>query len=140
MPGILADPRQPRTAICAGRVPGTPQRQAGEMPYVIVRHADGRLTASVSMVRELAEGRSVLAQRLEPPHYEVQYRVEPAPGGTRLELTMCWPDAPVTDKGEQLRSRLAQALQETASAYQAAIEPGGTGRTVPGRRERPAPQ
>ncbi len=132
-PGIPADPRQPYTAICAGRVPGTPERQAGEMPYVIVRHADGRLIASVSMVRELAEGRSVVVQRLEPPHYEVQYRVEPAPGGTRLELTMCWPDAPVTDQGEQLRSRLAQALQETASAYQAAIEPGGTGRTAPGQ-------
>jgi hypothetical protein len=130
-PGIPADPRQPCTAICAGRVPGTPQQQTGEMPYVIVAHADGRLIASVSMVRELAEGRSVLAQRLEPPHYEVQYRVAPAPGGTRLELTMCWPDAPVTDKGEQLRSRLAHALQQTASAYQAAIEPGGTGQTVP---------
>jgi hypothetical protein len=44
--------------------------------------------------------------------------------GTRLELTMCWPDAPVTDKGEQLRSHLTQALRQTASAYQAAIEPG----------------
>jgi hypothetical protein len=131
-PGIPADPRQPYTAICAGRVPGTPERKAGEMPYVIVRHADGPLIASVSIVRELAEGRSVVAQRLEPPHYEMHYRVEPAPGGTRLELTMCWPDAPVTDKGEQLRSRLAQALRETASAYQAAIEAGGTGRTVPG--------
>ena len=102
------------------------------MRYVIVRHADGQLSASASMVRELAEGRSLVTQRLEPPHYELRYQVEPAPGGTRLELTMCWPDAPVTDKGEQLRSRLAQALQQTASAYQAAIEPGGTGRTVPG--------
>lgn len=129
-PGLPADPSQPYTAICAGRIPGTPERQAGEMPYVIVRHADGRLIASVSMVRELAEGRSALVQRLEPPHYEVQYRVEPAPGGTRLELTMCWPDAPVTDQGEQLRSQLARALQETASAYQAAIEPPGTGRAV----------
>ena len=73
----------------------------------------------------------MLAQRLEPPHYEVRYRVEPAHGGTRLELTMCWPDAPITDKGEQLRSRLTQALQEIASAYQA-IEPDGTGQTVPG--------
>ena len=123
-PGIPADPRQPWTAICAGRVPGTPERQAGEVRYVIVRHADGRLIASASMVRELTEGRSVVTQRLEPPHYEMRYRVEPAPGGTRLELTMCWPDAPVTDKGEQLRSRLTQALRQTASAYQAAIEPG----------------
>jgi hypothetical protein len=131
-PGIPRDPRQPYTVICAGRVPGTPERQAGEMRYVIVRHADGRLIASASVVRELAEGRSVVTQRLEPPHYEMRYRVEPAPGGTRLELTMCWPDAPVTEKGEQLRSRLAQALQQTASAYQAAIEPGGTGMAVPG--------
>ena len=102
------------------------------MRYVIIRHADDPLLASASIVRDLAEGRSVVTQRLEPPHYEVRYRVEPAPGGTRLELTMCWPDAPVTDKGEQLRSHLARALQDTASAYQAAIEPGGTGRAMPG--------
>ena len=132
VPGIPADPRQPWTAICAGHVPGAPQRQAGEMRYVIIRHADGPLLASASIVRDLAEGRSVVTQRLEPPHYEMRYRLEPAPGGTRLELTMCWPDAPVTDKGEQLRSHLTQALQQTASAYQAAIEPGGTGRAMPG--------
>jgi hypothetical protein len=92
------------------------------MPYVIVRDADGRLMGSASIVRELAEGRSVLTQRLEPPHFEVRYVVAPAPGGTRLELTMCWPDAPVTDEGEALRGRLVQALQESAAAYQAAIE------------------
>jgi hypothetical protein len=129
-PGIPADSRQPYTAICAGRVPGTPERQAGEMTYVIVRPADSPLIASVSMVRELTEGRSMLTQRLEPPHYEVQYRVGPEPGGTRLELTLVWPDAPITDQGEQLRSQLAQSLQQTASAYQAAFEPGGTIRTV----------
>ena len=128
-PGVPPDPRQPYAAICAGRVPGAPERQPGEMRYVIVRHADGRLIALASMVRELAEGRSVVTQRLEPPHYEVRYRVEPAPGGTRLQLTLCWPDAPVTEEGEQLRSRLTQALQATASAYQAAIEPGGAGPT-----------
>jgi hypothetical protein len=66
----------------------------------------------------------MVTQRLDPPHYEMRSRVEPAAGGTRLELTMCWPDAPVTDQGEQLRSRLTQALRQTASAYQAAIEPG----------------
>jgi Polyketide cyclase / dehydrase and lipid transport len=124
-PGTPDDPRQPWTPICAGLVPGTPKRQAGEMRYVIVRHADGQLIASASMVRELAEGRSLVTQRLEPPHYEVRYRVAPAPGGTRLELTMCWPDAPVTDKGEQLRSQLTQALQQAATAYQMAIEAGG---------------
>jgi hypothetical protein len=95
------------------------------MPYVIVRPDDGRLIASVSMIRELDEGRSVLTQRLEPPYLETRYRLAAAPGGTRLELTMCWPDGPVTDQGEQLRSRLAQALQQTASAYQAALERGG---------------
>jgi hypothetical protein len=124
-PGTPAAPGQPWTVVGAGRVPGAPEGQPGEMPYVIVRQDDGRLIASVAMVRELDEGRSVLAQRLEPPHFEMRYRVAAAPGGTRLELTMCWPDAPVTDQGEQLRSRLTQALQQTASAYQAALEPGG---------------
>jgi uncharacterized protein YndB with AHSA1/START domain len=130
-PGIPADPGQPWTLIAAGRVPGTPERQPGDMPYVIVRQADGRLAASVTVIRELDEGRSMLTQRLEPPHYEVRHRVTPAPGGTRLELTMCWPDAPVTDQGEQLRSHLAQALQQSASAYQAALEPGGDGQAGP---------
>jgi hypothetical protein len=125
-PGIPADPRQPWTPICAGRVPGTPERQAGEMRYVIVRQPAGLLIASASMVRELAEGRSLVTQRLEPPHYEVRYRVEPVPGGTQLELTLYWPDAPVTEKGEQLRRHLAQALQQAATAYQMAIEAGGT--------------
>jgi len=133
-PGIPADPARPYAAICAGRVPGAPEGQPGEMPYVIVAHEDGRLIASVSIIRDLADGdladgarRSMLAQRLEPPHYEARYRVEPAPGGTRLELTMCWPDAPVTDEGEQLRSHLVQAVQQNARAYQAAIETGGAG-------------
>jgi hypothetical protein len=75
--------------------------------------------------RGLVRGRSVLAQRLDPPHYEMRYRVEPAPAGTRLELTLCWPDARITDQGEQLRGRLTQAVQETAGAYQAAIEQDG---------------
>src|SRR5262249_20223891 len=105
-------------------VPGAPQRQPGEMRYVIIRHADGPLLASASIVRDLAEGRSVVTQRLEPPHYQMRYRLEPAPGGTRLEPTMVRARAPGTGNGEQLRSRLTQALQQTASAYQAAIEPG----------------
>jgi hypothetical protein len=136
-PGIPADPRQPYTMICAGRVPGTAERTVGAMPYVIVRHADGQLSASVSMVKEVAEGRlahgqpadgqlsggrSALAQRLEPPHFEMHYLVEPAAGGTRLTQTLRWPDAPVTDEGEQLRSRLTQAVQQSANAYKTAIE------------------
>jgi hypothetical protein len=126
-PGVPADPRQPYTAVCGGRVPGSPERQASEMPYLIVRQPDGRLPVAVSIIRELSEGRSVLAQRLDPPHYEMRYRVEPAPAGTRLELTMCWPDARITDQGEQLRGRLTRAVQDTARAYQAAIE-GPAGR------------
>jgi hypothetical protein len=126
-PGIPEDPSQPYTMTGAGRVPGTPERTVGAMPYVIVRHADGRLSVSVSMLKELTEGsstdgRSALRQRLDPPYFEMQYRVQPAAGGTRMELTMRWPDAPVTDEGEQLRSRLTQAMQQSASAYKTAIE------------------
>jgi hypothetical protein len=124
-PGTPAGPGQPWTVIGAGRVPGAPEGQPGEMPYVIVRPDDGALITSVAMGRELDEGRSVLTQRLEPPYLEMRYRLAAAPGGTRLELTMCWPDAPLTDQGEQLRSRLTQALQQTAGAYQAALERGG---------------
>jgi hypothetical protein len=116
-----ADPGESYTILSADRVPGTPPRQAGEMRYAVVRHADGRLSASASTLREIEEGRSALTQRLEPPHFEMQYLVAPAGRGTRLELTLRWPDAPVTDEGEQLRSRLTQAVRQTAGAYQAAI-------------------
>jgi hypothetical protein len=126
-PGYPASPPAPWTPVTAGLVPGTPPGQPGELAYVIAGHPDGRLAASLSVVRELTEGRTVITQRLEPPHYETRYRLEPAPGGTRLELTMCWPDAPVTDAGEQLRDHLVQSVHQAAIAYRAALEPGGAG-------------
>lgn len=124
-PGGPAGLRGPWTVICAGLVPGSPARQPGEARYSILRGPDGRLAAAISVVRELAEGRSVLAQRLDPPHYESRCQLAEAPGGTRLELTMCWPDAPVTDAGEELRAGIVASVQQTAAAYQAALE--GTG-------------
>jgi uncharacterized protein YndB with AHSA1/START domain len=125
-PGIPADPAGRYTAIAAGLIPG-----AGELRYVVLRHAGGPLTASVSQVRELDEGRLVLGQRLEPPHYETRYQLRPEGTGTWLELTLCWPDAPVTDEGEQLRGRLVAELEQAALAYLAALDPAGAGQMEP---------
>jgi hypothetical protein len=130
-PGIPADPAGRYTAIAAGVIPGAPRGQPGELRYVVLRQAGGPLTASVSQVRELDEGRMVLGQRLEPPHYETRYQLRPEGTGTWLELTLCWPDAPVTDEGEQLRRRLVAELEQAARAYQAALDPAGAGQMEP---------
>jgi hypothetical protein len=127
-PGTLADLAASHGMARAGRVPGTPARQPGEMQYGVARQGDGRLTAAVYVLRELADRRSALTQATAPPYFEQHHAVRPADGGTLLTLTLRWPDAPVTEEGEQLRSHLAQAAARDADAYRAAIErPAGVG-------------
>jgi hypothetical protein len=106
----------------AGRVPGTPAGQAGEMQYVISREADGLLIAWVGVLRELTRHRSIVTQGSQPPYLELHQSLRPAAGGTLLQLTLRWPDAPVTERGEQARSQATEALQGRAAACQAAIE------------------
>jgi hypothetical protein len=106
----------------AGRVPGTPAGQVGEMQYAISREAGGLLIARAGVLRELTRHRSVVTQDSQPPYLELHQLVRPAAGGTLLQLTLRWPDAPVTEAGEQARSQVTGALQGRAAACQAAIE------------------
>jgi hypothetical protein len=47
---LLIDPGH---GVCAGRVPGTPAGQVGEMQYFVRRDDDGRLGATAGVVTEL---------------------------------------------------------------------------------------
>ena len=58
-----------------GRVPGTPEREIGEMQYGVLRHPSGRFTAAVHVVRELTEGRSAVIQNVRQPHDEVFHQI-----------------------------------------------------------------
>jgi hypothetical protein len=112
----------PALVAFAGHVPGTPQREVGEMQYCICRNADGRLTADVHIVSEFAYQRSVLTQRVGPPPTQVLHQVAPADGGTRLTLTLRWPEGLLPEDDPGIRPRLAEHLQQNADGYRAIIE------------------
>jgi hypothetical protein len=80
----------PERVVWAGTVPGTPQRALGEMQCTLRRPPDGRLRASVVVVRELTEGRRALTQTIGSPAAQVLHLLTPVPGGTRLDLTSRW--------------------------------------------------
>jgi hypothetical protein len=112
----------PALVACAGRVPGTPQRQAGEMQYRICRHADGRLTADVHVVSEFAYRQSALTQRVGPPRTQVLHLFAPAAGGTRLTLTLRWPAGTLREDSQDVRRSLTELMQKNANGYRAIIE------------------
>ena len=113
----------PETVVWAGTVPGTPQRSVGELQYTVHRHDDDRFTAIVDVVKELAEGRRAVTQRIGHPDTERLLLLTPVAEGTRLELTARWP-APTVRKthAEQTADTVATHLQETAEAYKEHIE------------------
>jgi hypothetical protein len=112
----------PALVACAGRVPGTPQQQAGEMQYCICRNADGRLTADVHVVSEFAYQQSALTQRVGPPRTQVLHLFAPVAGGTRLTLTLCWPAGTLREDSQDVRRSLTELMQNNANGYQAIIE------------------
>jgi hypothetical protein len=113
----------PETFVWAGTVPGTPQRAVGELQCTVQRHPDDRFTAIVYVVKELAEGRRVVTQRIGAPDTELLYDLTPEAGGTRLELTARWP-APVVRKtyATQAADTIATHLQAEVEAYKESIE------------------
>ena len=112
----------PAHVACAGHVPGTPERRAGEMQYYIHRRPDERFTAQVSVVTELVEGVSAVAQSLAPPHAEVCHLVTPVADGTRLELACRWPARVDKTAGKNMAAGVARGLQEMVEGYKALIE------------------
>lgn len=108
----------PARVVYAGHVPGTPERKAGYMQYVVYRHPDERFTASVSVLMELAEGVSAVSQNIAPPHVKVGHLVRPVADGTRLELK-CWWSGPAR---QEVADDAARQLQEAVDGYKAVIE------------------
>jgi len=102
----------------AGHVPGTPERKAGYMQYVVYRHLDGRFTASLSVIMELAEGVSAVSQGVAPPHIKLRHLITPVADGSRLELECRW-------SGPAPRSVTADTawqLQQAVKGYKALVE------------------
>ena len=62
-----------------------------ELQYTVQRHDDDRFTAIVDVVKELAEGRRAVTQRIGHPDTERLLLLTPVAEGTRLELTARWP-------------------------------------------------
>lgn len=81
---------KPGQVAYAGHVPGTPERNAGGMQYVVYRHPDERFTASVSVVTEVVEGVSAVSQGIVSPHAMVRHLLTAVAYGTRLELECRW--------------------------------------------------
>ncbi len=112
----------PALVAYAGHVPGTPQREAGEMQYCICRNADGRLTADVHVVSEFAYQQSALTQRVGPPHTQVLHLFAPTGRGTRLTLTLRWPEGTLREDNQEVRRSLTELMQRNANGYRAIIE------------------
>jgi hypothetical protein len=121
----------PALVAYAGRVPGTPPQQAGEMQYCICRHADGRLTADVHVVSEFAYQQSALTQRVGPPRTQVLHLFAPEAGGTRLTLTLRWPAGTLREDSQDVRRSLTELMQTNANGYQVIIE--ASARAAPAR-------
>jgi hypothetical protein len=103
----------------AGHIPGTPEREIGEMQYGLERRPGGRLIAAIHVVRELTEQHRAVTQRVGPPHEEVQHLLTPVPGGTRLELTCRWPARAFKS---DIRAGMEKNLQKAADGFKAIIE------------------
>jgi hypothetical protein len=112
----------PAHVIYAGHVSGTPEREVGEMQYSIRRWPDGRLTAAVYVVSDLAYQQSALIKRVGPPYAQTHRLLAPTPGGTRLEMAWRWPEAELKDRRQDVRSVISEHLQEIADGYKTMIE------------------
>lgn len=115
--GLLIDPDH---VLCAGRVPGPPVGQVGEMQYFVRRFDDGRLTATVCVVTELADQRSALTASIAPRHTEMLHLVTPTAEGTQLQLTTRWPASKV--KKQVLKRQMADWIQASVDDYKRLIE------------------
>jgi hypothetical protein len=115
---VFADPGH---VACAGHVPGTPQRQAGEMQYTVMRRPGDRFTAAVHVVKEVTEYKAV-TQNIQPPHGEILHLITPTPEGTRLELTYRWLVRERGNTRKNVTATVAGHLQAMADGYKALIE------------------
>jgi Polyketide cyclase / dehydrase and lipid transport len=118
---LLGDPTH---VVCAGRVPGTPAGQVGEIQYFVRRQDDGQLATSACVVTELTDQHSALTATIAPRHTEMLHLVTPDSQGTQLQLTARWPAAswPVGKKNQALKRQMADWVQAAVDGYKKLIE------------------
>jgi carbon monoxide dehydrogenase subunit G len=113
----------PEQVLCGGHVPGTPERQVGEMQYQITRNADGKLWPSVTVVTDLVPGHSALVQSTGPLRGEVYHLLTPVEEGTRVEMVLRLPARSLKrSRREDVMQSVATQLQTNLNAYKALIE------------------
>jgi carbon monoxide dehydrogenase subunit G len=113
----------PEEVLCGGHVPGTPERQVGEMQYQITRNADGKLWPSVSVVTDLVPGHSALVQSTGPLRGELYHLLTPVEEGTRVEMVLRLRARSLKrSRREDVMHSLATQLQTNLNAYKAVIE------------------
>jgi Polyketide cyclase / dehydrase and lipid transport len=118
-------PKDPGHMVCTGRVPGTPERQVGEMQYFVRRHDNGLLTASACVVTELTDQHRAVTATIATRHTEILHQVTPAPQGTQLQLTVRWSasNSPADRVKNQARKRqMADWVQAGVDGYKKLIE------------------
>lgn len=108
--------------VCAGVVPGTPARQAGEMHYFISGRRDGKLGASITVVTELDSERSALVASITAPRFETLHLLTPADQATRLELTGRWPADTAATRAKSYAEHVASNLQAYATRCKNRLE------------------
>ena len=111
----------PEHVVSAGHIPGTPEREAGEMRYTVRRHPADRFSADVRVVHELTKEQRAVTQSLRPPHDETVHVVRPAEGGTRLELA-CRRAGQAYSSSGKTQADVAEHLRDMADGYKALIE------------------
>lgn len=112
---LMTDPY----CVAAGRVPGTPSRQVGEVQYAI-RRTRGQLHASVFPVSCLEEGRAALVHSVINGVYaETLHQVEPHENGTRLRLTACYLHPDVAARRQELEMRITALVNRYKSVIEA---------------------
>lgn len=109
-------------AVCAGVVPGTPERQVGEMHYFISGRRDGKLGPSISVVTELDQERSALVASITAPRSETFHLLTPQGQATRLDLTGRWPADVAGAKPKAYAQHVADHLQAYATRCKNRIE------------------
>lgn len=114
-------------AVCAGVVPGTPARQAGEMHYFISSRRDGKLGPSIAVVTELDWERSALVASITDPRSETFHLLTPQAQATRLDLTGRWQADAAAARTNAYARHVADHLKAYATRCKNRIENPDTG-------------
>jgi hypothetical protein len=113
------DPGLPVTY--AGRVPGTPAGQVGEMWYFIHRRSDKTLHAHADIVTQSVSQRLTATQSIGPLQIQTTYQLLPQASGTRLQISRRWPAALTAGQEGNLKL-LTEEPGKAVAGFKARIE------------------